>query len=56
LRAGWAATDEVKLEAKLDNLLDKTYSRALYSFEGGNPGYREEGRSLLLSVTWTPAL
>lgn len=56
VRAGWAATDELKLELKLDNLLAKDYSRALYSFDGASYGYREEGRTALLSVTWTPAL
>ncbi|MFK0314024.1 TonB-dependent receptor domain-containing protein [Pseudomonas sp. NPDC090233] len=56
LRGSWAATDEVKLELKLDNLLDKGYSRALYSYQGASYGYREEGRTALFSVTWTPAL
>ena len=56
LRGGWAATDELRLELKLDNLLDKGYSRALYSYEGASYGYREEGRTALLSLTWTPAL
>ena len=56
LRGSWAATDELKLEAKLDNLLDHTHSRALYSYEGGSHSYREEGRTVLFSVTWTPAL
>ncbi|WP_060509610.1 TonB-dependent receptor domain-containing protein, partial [Pseudomonas sp. NBRC 111124] len=56
LRAGWMATGELKLEVKLDNLLDKDYSRALYSFDGASYGYREEGRTALFSVTWTPAL
>jgi len=56
LRGSWAATDEVKLELKLDNLLDKGYSRALYSYEGASYDYREEGRTALFSVTWTPAL
>jgi vitamin B12 transporter len=56
LRGSWAATDEMKLEAKLDNLLDHTHSRALYSYEGAYHPYREEGRTLLFSVTWTPAL
>lgn len=56
LRGSWAATDELKLEAKLDNLLDHTHSRALYSYEGAYYPYREEGRTLLFSVTWTPAL
>lgn len=56
LRAGWLASEELKLEVKLDNLLDKDYSRALYSFDGASYGYREEGRTALFSVTWTPAL
>lgn len=55
LRAGWLATAELKLEVKLDNVLDKDYSRALYSFDGASHGYREEGRTALFSVTWTPA-
>ncbi|AXM96645.1 TonB-dependent receptor domain-containing protein [Pseudomonas plecoglossicida] len=56
LRGSWAATDELKLELKLDNLLDKDYSRAQYSYNGNNYDYREEGRTALLSVTWMPAL
>jgi len=56
LRAGWLASEELKLEVKLDNLLDKDYSRALYSFDGASYGYREEGRTALFSITWTPAL
>ncbi|SEN69772.1 TonB-dependent receptor domain-containing protein [Pseudomonas sp. NFACC39-1] len=56
LRGSWALNREVKLELKVDNLLDKGYSRALYSHEGGQYGYREEGRSWLFGVTWTPAL
>nr|WP_279153077.1 TonB-dependent receptor [Pseudomonas mosselii] len=56
LRGGMVLTDEVRLELKLDNLLDKQYSRALYSFDGSQYGYREEGRTWLLSLTWTPTL
>ena len=56
VRGGWAATRELKLDLKLDNLLDKRYSRNLYNFQGNDYGYREEGRTWLLSVTWTPAL
>ena len=54
LRGSWALTSEVKLEMKVDNLLDKGYSRALYSHDGAQYGYREEGRSWLFGVTWTP--
>lgn len=49
-------SDELRLDLKLDNLLDKGYRRTLYSYEGSNQGYREEGRTWLLSLTWTPAL
>jgi vitamin B12 transporter len=56
LRSSWAASHEVKLELKLDNALDRRYSRTLYSFEGNNYGYREEGRTWMLGLTWTPEL
>jgi vitamin B12 transporter len=56
LRSSWKASDEVKLEFKLDNALDKRYSRTLYSFDGSNYGYREEGRTWMLGVTWTPSM
>ncbi|PYC20367.1 TonB-dependent receptor domain-containing protein [Pseudomonas mosselii] len=56
IRGGWAATRELKVDLKLDNLLDKGYSRTLYNHQGTNHGYREEGRTWLLSLTWTPTL
>jgi len=56
LRSSWAASDELKLELKLDNLFDKGYSRALYSYDNSAYAYREEGRRWLFSATWTPAL
>ena len=56
LRGSWAASDALKFEAKVDNLLDKGYSRALYNYDGNDYSYREEGRTWLLSLTWTPAL
>ncbi|WP_411383685.1 TonB-dependent receptor domain-containing protein [Pseudomonas sp. L7] len=56
LRGSWAASDALKFEVKVDNLLDKGYSRALYNYDGNDYGYREEGRTWLLSLTWTPAL
>lgn len=58
LRGSWQATQEVLISAKIDNLLDKEYARAQYSV--GWPAtyydYREEGRTGLISVTWTPEL
>jgi len=56
VRSSWALSNEIKLELKVDNALDRRYSRTLYSFDGGNYGYREEGRAWMLGVTWTPAL
>lgn len=56
LRSSWKASRDVKLEFKLDNALDKRYSRTLYSFDGSNYGYREEGRTWMFGVTWTPEL
>lgn len=56
LRGAWQATPEMNLALKLDNLLDKGYSRALYSYEADSHAYREEGRTWLLSLTWTPTL
>ncbi len=56
LRGSWQATGELKLEAKIDNLLDKDYQRALYEHEGERYGYRQEGRSAMLGFVWTPEL
>ena len=56
LRGSWQATGELKLEAKIDNLLDKDYQRALYEHEGERYGYRQEGRTAMLGFVWTPEL
>ncbi|MGV8921320.1 MAG: TonB-dependent receptor domain-containing protein [Pseudomonas sp.] len=56
LRSSWKVSDEIKLDLKLDNALDRRYSRTLYSYDGGNYGYREEGRAFLFGVTWTPEI
>ncbi|MEK1910921.1 MAG: TonB-dependent receptor [Pseudomonas chlororaphis] len=56
LRSNWALTREVRLELKVDNLLDKSYSRVLYSHDGAQYGYREQGRAWMFGVTWTPEL
>ncbi len=58
VRASWQATAELQLGLKVDNLLDKSYARALYDhdFDGQYHPYREEGRSALVSMTWTPRL
>ena len=56
LRSNWELNREIKLELKVDNLLDKGYSRALYSYQGSQYGYREEGRAWMFGVTWTPEI
>ncbi|MNJ40557.1 Vitamin B12 transporter BtuB precursor [compost metagenome] len=56
LRSSWTLNPEIKLDLKVDNVLNKAYSRAQYSYEGTQYGYREEGRTWLLGITWTPAL
>jgi vitamin B12 transporter len=56
LRSSWELNREIKLELKVDNLLDKGYSRALYSYLGSQYGYREEGRAWMFGVTWTPGI
>jgi len=60
LRSSWTVTREVELSLKVDNALDKTYARTRYShldpgFQN-NYNYREEGRTWMLGVTWTPEL
>ena len=55
LRANWVASSQVRLDLKVDNVLDKTFTRALYSYDGNYYGYREERRSVQVAVTWTPA-
>ncbi|MBT9302823.1 TonB-dependent receptor domain-containing protein [Pseudomonas sp. TAE6080] len=60
LRSGWALNREVALSLKVDNLLDRRYTRAWYSYDDpnfkNNQPYREEGRTWMIGVTWTPQL
>ncbi|KAB0501352.1 TonB-dependent receptor domain-containing protein [Pseudomonas moorei] len=56
LRSSWELNHEIKLELKVDNLLDKDYTRVLYSHEGSQYGYREEGQTWMFGVTWTPEI
>lgn len=60
LRTSWQATPELRWEAKVDNVLDKEYHQALYQRTFADLssayGYREQGRTALLAVTWTPTL
>jgi len=58
LRGSWAINRQVALSLKVDNLLDRSYVRARYSYDDpafmNNQDYREEGRTWLFGVTWTP--
>lgn len=60
LRSSWALNREVSLSLKVDNLLDKNYARARYSYNDpgflNNQDYREEGRVWMFGVTWTPEI
>jgi len=53
LRSSWQATPEITLGLKVDNVLDKEYTRAIH-WTGAE--YMGEGRTALVSVTWTPSL
>lgn len=53
LRSSWQATPEILLGLKVDNLLDADYARAVH-LSGAD--YMGEGRTALVSVTWTPEL
>lgn len=56
LRGSWQATDELGFDLRLGNILDKKYSRALYSYNNRDYGYREDRATVQASVTWTPRL
>lgn len=60
LRGSWTLNREVALSVKVDNLLDKSYARARYSYNDAgflnNQNYREEGRVWMVGVTWTPEI
>ena len=55
-RASWQASDELALDMKLANILDKDYSRMLYAYNGENHGYQEAPASVMIGMTWTPQL
>ncbi|WP_339560405.1 TonB-dependent receptor domain-containing protein [Pseudomonas sp. EA_65y_Pfl1_P113] len=60
LRGSWTLNREVALSVKVDNLLNKSYARARYSYNDpgflNNQDYREEGRAWMIGVTWTPEI
>ena len=58
LRASWYASQELAFDLKLNNLLDKGYSRALYQYDVDKQyyGYQSQPFGVMLGLTWTPAL
>lgn len=62
LRAGWKAHSDLRVDLKLDNILDHDYYQAggtaydSTTFASVPFTYQEAGRTALLSMTWTPQL
>ena len=64
LRSSWQSTDELRWDLKLNNVLDRDYWQGKYQRPTGpnwfDPSreiaYQENGRSVLLSLTWAPTL
>ncbi|TXH92465.1 MAG: TonB-dependent receptor [Pseudomonas sp.] len=56
LRSSWQASPELAFDLKWTNVLDKDYSRLLYSYDGRQYGYQETPSSVMLGLTWTPSL
>ena len=56
LRGSWLASEELKLDVKLNNLFDKDYAESTYSTINGRYGYNTDGRTAFFAITWTPAL
>ena len=56
LRGHWRANSNLRLDAKLSNVLERDYAMANYSAEGRTYAYQEEGLNARLSVTWTPEI
>lgn len=56
LRGSWTASQDIRLDVKLNNLFDKDYAETTYSTGNGRYGYNTEGRTALFAVTWTPTL
>lgn len=54
LRASWQASEELALDLKLANVLDKDYSRLAYEYGEQDYGYREMPFTAMLGLTWTP--
>lgn len=53
LRGAWQQSNDLRWGLKLSNVLDRDYVRA--NDFGGN-AYREEGRTAMLSLSWSPKL
>lgn len=56
LRGSWQANEELGFDLRLNNVLDKNYSRAAYGYENKPYNYREDPFTIRLGLTWTPNL
>ncbi|MDM1695257.1 TonB-dependent receptor [Thiopseudomonas alkaliphila] len=56
LRGNWQANEELGFDLRLNNVLDKNYSRAAYGYENKPYNYREDPFTIRLGLTWTPNL
>lgn len=58
LRGSWHASQALVFDLKLNNLLDKGYSRMLYqnALDKQYYGYQEQPFGVMLGMTWTPHL
>lgn len=56
LRGSWQANDELGFDLRLGNIFDKSYTRALYDYQRGSYGYREDPFTIRLGLSWTPNL
>lgn len=56
MRGSWQASRELTLDLTWNNVLDKDYSRAQYSYAGQNYGYSEMPSTIMFGLTWTPSL
>lgn len=63
LRTSWQMSNDLQWQFKVDNVLDKDYAQATYTRPDDaffssvtRYEYNEDGRSALLSLTWTPTL
>ena len=54
LRSNWRATPNLRLDAKISNVLERDYALANYNTDGRTYAYQEEGLNARLAMIWTP--